>query len=89
MFSIKIILLKISSKHLIIIEVSDKTLSDDVDPSVQRADVVSPVVQSANELNYVQLAEVKVSGGRGGILNVAAVVAEAFYPPVYKATTTN
>ena len=62
MFSIKIILLKISSKHLIIIEVSDKTLSDDVDPSVQRADVVSPVVQSANELNYVQLAEVKVSG---------------------------
>ena len=67
MFSIKIILFKISSKHLIIIEVSDKTLSDDVDPSVQRADVVSPVVQSANELNYVQLAEVKVSGqGREG-----------------------
>ena len=62
MFSIKIILLNISSKHLIIIEVSDKTLSDDVDPSVQRADVVSPVVQSANELNYVQLAEVNVSG---------------------------
>ena len=73
MFSIKIILLKISSKHLIIIEVSDKTLSDDVDPSVQRADVVSPVVQSANELNYVQLAKVKVSGGRG-------VVTKSFLP---------